>query len=153
MSEGDYSTGEPIQFEAVACIEIVRHRGLHHWVKGRHRPIQFCFKVRRKLDACRTTYSNRLLHQLVKESTHVLVVADDTDGLARACRDARGAREQRELFPNVEKDMIGQRDVDVRSLNLLYVTGEDSIRTPIEGATADSSYRTCVTDHARSRDR
>ena len=49
--------------------------------------------------------------------------------------------------------MIGQRDVDVRSLNLLYVTGEDSIRTPIEAATADSSYRTCVTDHARSRDR
>jgi hypothetical protein len=30
---------------------------------------------------------------------------------------------------------------------LLYVTGEDSIRTPIEAATADSSYRTCVADH------
>ena len=33
--------------------------------------------------------------------------------------------------------MIGQRDVDVRSFSLLYVTGEDGIRTPIEATTAD----------------
>ena len=49
--------------------------------------------------------------------------------------------------------MVGQRDVDVRSLNLLYVTGEDGIRTSIEAATADSGYRTGVADHARSRNR
>jgi hypothetical protein len=46
------------------------------------------------------------MHQLVKESAHVLVIADDTEGLARACRDARGAREQYEFFPDIEKDMI-----------------------------------------------
>ena len=49
--------------------------------------------------------------------------------------------------------MIAQRDIDVRSLHLLYVLGEEGIRTPIEAATADSSYRTCVADHARSRNR
>src|SRR5262245_56727866 len=49
--------------------------------------------------------------------------------------------------------MVCQRDVDVRSLNVLYVTGEDRVRTLIEAATAYSCYRTCVADHARSRDR
>ena len=38
--------------------------------------------------------------------------------------------------------MIGQRDVDVRSLYFLYVTGEEGIRTLIEAATVDSGYRT-----------
>src|SRR5215471_1704396 len=92
------------------------------------------------------------MHQLVKESAHVLIVANDTKRLARACRDAGGAREQHEFFPDVEKDMIAQRDVDVRILNLLYVAGEDRIRTPIKAATADSGICTGVADHPRSRD-
>ena len=49
--------------------------------------------------------------------------------------------------------MIGQRDVDVRSLYFLYVTGEEGIRTLIEAATVDSGYRTGVADYARPRDR
>ena len=64
------------------------------------------------------------MHQLVEESSHVLVVADDPEGLVRACRNAGGAREQYEILPDFEKHMIRQRDVDVRGLDLLYVTGE-----------------------------
>jgi hypothetical protein len=32
-----------------------------------------------------TTYSHRLMHEPEEESAHVLVVADNTEGLARAC--------------------------------------------------------------------
>src|SRR5262249_1463471 len=137
-AEGGRGGREQVQFETVASVEVVRHRGFHHWKKRRHQTIQVCWKVRRKLDACRTTYSNGLTHQLVEESAHVLVIADYAEGLARACRDARGAREQYELFPDIEKDMIRQRDINVRSLYLLYVTREDIIRMPVRGATAVS---------------
>ena len=78
-SEGDHFTGEPVQFEAVARVKVVRHRGLHHWRKTRHRTLQLCRKVRRKLDASRKTYGHRLVHQPEEESTHVRVIVDNTE--------------------------------------------------------------------------
>ena len=48
--------------------------------------------------------------------------------------------------------MIRQRDVDVRSLYLLDVTGEDGIRMPVEAAAQDFGHRAGVTDHARPCD-
>src|SRR5262249_5868864 len=95
---------------------------------------------------------HRLVHQLVEESTHVLVVADDTEGLARACRDAGGAREYHELLPNLEKHLIRQRYVDGRSLHLLHVTGEDGIITPVQTATVDFGHCAGVADPASPRD-
>src|SRR5262249_5032082 len=54
---------------------------------------------RRKRDADRTTNGHRLVHQPEEESTHVRVVADNTERLARARRDPRGAREQNKFLP------------------------------------------------------
>jgi hypothetical protein len=99
-----------------------------------------------------TTYSHRLMHEPEEESAHVLVVADNTEGLARACRDTGSAREDHELLPDFEKHLIRQRYVDGRSLHLLHVTGEDSIRTPVKMATVDFGRCACVADHARLRD-
>src|SRR5262249_38428142 len=104
--------------------------------KARHPTIELRCKVRRKLDAGRATDRNRLVHQLVEKRPHVLVVADNAEGLARARRDAGGTRKQHELLPDVEQHMIRQRDLDVRSLHLLHVTGEHGIGTSVEARAA-----------------
>src|SRR5262249_33887894 len=54
-SEADHFAGEPVQFEAVTRLKVVRHRGLHHWRKTCHRTLKLCRKGRRKHDAGRMT--------------------------------------------------------------------------------------------------
>src|SRR5262249_2034632 len=151
-SEGDHFTGEPVQFEAVARVKVVRHRGLHHWRKTRHRTVQPCRKVRRKLGASRTTYGHRLVHQPEEESTHVRVVADNTKWLARARRDPGGTREQNELLTDFEKHVTGRRYVDAGSLQLFHITGEHGIGMPVETAAVDFGHCAGVADRARPRD-
>src|SRR5262249_45087776 len=107
------------------------------WRKARHPPIQLRCKVGRKLDPGRTTDPDRLVHQPIEERPDVLVVADDAEALARACRDAGGTRKQHDLLPDVDEHMIRQRNLDVRSLHLPHVTGEHGIGTSVEAAAAD----------------
>ena len=47
---------------------------------------------------------------------------------------------------------IRERDVDVRGLDLLHVTGEHGIRTPVEAAAADLGHCAGVADHAGACD-
>src|SRR6516165_351904 len=152
-TEGDDLAGEPIEFEAVARLEIVRHGRPHRGRKACHPTIELRCKVRRKLDAGRATDRNRLVHQLVEERPQVLVVTDDAEGLARARRDAGGTRKQHELLPDVAEHMIRQRDLDVRSLHLLHVIGEHGIGTSVETAAADFGPCAGVADDPRLRDR
>src|SRR5262249_56340381 len=49
---------------------------------------------------------DRLMDQPEEESTHVRVMADNTEWLARARRDPGGTREQHELLPDFEKHAI-----------------------------------------------
>src|SRR5262245_17536252 len=98
------------------------------------------------------TYAHRLVHQFVEESSHVLVITDDAEGRAGACRNAGGARKQYEFLPDVEKHLIRQRDVDICSLDLLYVTGEYRRKTTVQSATVSFGHRAGLADHAGSRD-
>src|SRR5262245_14644959 len=68
-SEADHFAGEPVRFEAVTRVKVVRHRGLHHWRKTCQRTPELRRKGRRKHDAGRTTNSHRLVHQAEKQST------------------------------------------------------------------------------------
>src|SRR6266481_9184084 len=54
-AEGGDLAGEPIEFEPVARLEIVRHGRLHRGRKARHPTIELRRKVRRELDAGRPT--------------------------------------------------------------------------------------------------
>src|SRR5262249_47401825 len=128
------------------------HRGSHHWRKSRHQSIQLYRKVRRKLDAGCATYSHRLMHKPEEERAHVLVIADDPEGLARACGDAGRAREDHKLLPDFGKHVIAHRYVDSGSLHLLHVTGEHGIGMPIGTAAVDFGHCAGVADHAGPRD-
>src|SRR5215216_6085244 len=63
-SKGDHLAVEPIQFETVARVEVVRHRRFHCWRKAYHQTIQLCGKVRRERDAGRAADGYRLVHQV-----------------------------------------------------------------------------------------
>src|SRR5215475_15476173 len=67
-TEGDDLAREPIEFQAAARVEVVRHGGLHRGRKARHPPIQLRCKVGRKLDPGRATDPDRLVHQPKKNA-------------------------------------------------------------------------------------
>src|SRR5262249_18717602 len=94
----------------------------------------------------------RLVHQPEEESTHVRVVADNTERLACARRDPRGAREQHELLPDFEKHVTRRRYVDAGNLHLLHVAFEHGMGTTVETAAVDFGRCAGVTDHTRHRD-
>jgi hypothetical protein len=79
--------------------------------------IQLGLEVRRKLNAGRATYSHGVVHQFAEESAHVIVIANDTQRLARGCGHTGGAGEQHKLLPEVEKHVIRQPDIDVGSFD------------------------------------
>src|SRR5262249_26928776 len=105
--ERNHLAGEPVQLEPVACFKIVRHRGLHGGGKTPHGVLQLCRKVLREDDARRLPYGQGLMHQLEQEGSHILVIPDDTERLARACGNARSAGEQDKFLPEVEKHVVG----------------------------------------------
>src|SRR5262249_31413118 len=117
-----------------------------------HRTLQLSRKVWRKHDAGRTTNRHRLVHQPEEESTHVRVVADNTERLARARRDPRGTREQNKFLPDFEKHVTRCHYIDASSLHLLHITLEHSIGATVETAAVDFGQCAGVADHTRPRD-
>jgi hypothetical protein len=78
------------------------------------------------------------MHQFEQEGSHVVVIADHSERLARARRNAGSAGEQDKFLPEVEKHVLGQRDIDVGTLHLLHMAGKDPIPAPVQPAAANA---------------